>query len=101
MNTQHTPTPWIDETASNPLSSTDGRHYIWSDMDNENDKCVAIVPDEANAAFIVRACNAHDELVATMRQIVIEATESPNCDAVRVALILQQARAALAKAGAA
>jgi hypothetical protein len=42
----------------------------------------------------------HDELVAALRQIVIEATESPNCDALRVEIILEQARAALAKADA-
>jgi hypothetical protein len=63
----HTPTPWVNQTAVIPHSSTDGRHYLWNDPDNENDsRCVAIVPDAADAAFIIKACNSHDKLVAAL-----------------------------------
>jgi hypothetical protein len=43
-----------------------------------------------------RAAHAQSNLVAALRQIVIESTESPLCDAARLGVILSQARAALA-----
>ncbi len=60
---KRTPGPWIDS----PHANTAGR-TIWSE-----DVIVATVPDDqhgnsaANADFIVRACNAHDALVAALR----------------------------------
>lgn len=49
---------------------------------------------EANAAFIVRACNAHEELVAAAERCLqaLAANGAPNCEAAK------EARAALAKA---
>lgn len=53
------------------------------------------------AAEIYEARAAVAELVAGMRQVLIEATESPNSDANRIALIEELARAAIAKFGSA
>lgn len=78
MTTNHTPTPWR-------VNTFNGDRQEVLDA-NGNNACV-----KANAAFIVRACNAHDELVAALELI-----DHPNAvrtieDAKRVA------RAALAK----
>ena len=70
MTVSHTPTPWSIE-----VSSSEDELLVFSD-----ESCVASVPiwhDEddvdtlhdqsyANAAFIVRACNAHRDLVASL-----------------------------------
>ncbi|TAN03114.1 MAG: hypothetical protein EPN36_14040 [Rhodanobacteraceae bacterium] len=42
-------------------------------------------------------CEVAPELYGTLKQIVIECTESPSCDAVRIETILSYARTALAK----
>jgi hypothetical protein len=52
-------------------------------------------PVEANAKFIVRACNAHDDLIADLRRI------GEMCRIAQVdRIILEAISAALAKAGA-
>ena len=83
----HTPTPWFsDETLifvpdlNNDLAGID----------------IAEAKRAADAAFIVRACNAHDDLVAALRRAVEAAEARMPC-----ATFLDDARAALAKAGAA
>jgi len=66
MTTQHTPTPWHvakdDPTAI--FNSMGG--YITRIDGNAVQTRAAI---EGNTAFIVRACNAHDELVAALQAI--------------------------------
>ncbi len=71
MKHPHTPTPWTIE-----ISSSEDELLIFS-----AENCVASVPiwhdgddddtlrdlSHANAAFIVRACNAHDNLVTTLK----------------------------------
>ena len=72
----HTPTPWfavIDSTE-------DGNPPIWSiqtseEIPDEEDNTIAGIwgteeIDAANAAFIVRACNAHDDLVTAAERII-------------------------------
>lgn len=63
MTTKHTPTPWF---LSGPHN--DGSAGIYTTANPSVDSSVAAFSDvgEANAAFIVRACNAHDELVAAL-----------------------------------
>lgn len=51
---------------------------------------------EANAAFIVRACNAHEDLVAALREAQAALNGAPNTVGLHT-----QIDAALAKAGAA
>ena len=111
--TQHTPTPW---TAAG--WSSNGTPIIAKDPLKTIARTVAVIPCEyatasrimlrnanqqadyelrttkANAAFIVRACNAHEQLVAFAEHMVRYFEENPNgYDDMR-----QQARAALSAA---
>jgi hypothetical protein len=65
--TKHTPTPWVadfnnGQSAAKILSPMQGEHFTYQTVVATTgglaDEC------KANATFIVRACNAHDELVA-------------------------------------
>ena len=78
MATQHTPTPWKTD-AKGVIGSSYGRMgsphrrvadcrgqkrpYPTPEMDAEN---------AANAAFIVRACNAHEDLLREAKALVAE-----------------------------
>ena len=93
---EHSPTPWKAVRAEDTFSytfliqqDTSGRgpyictsiaerrplsHY-GSDPDTER---ASLALCKANAEFIVRACNAHDELVAAVRAVAIDyAGETP------------------------
>lgn len=91
---KHTPTPWAFEPDH---SKRDGSQFIFSDADR--DTWVATAENRetngaeasANAAFIVRACNSHDALVAALREIA--AMNGTYCG-----VAVETARAALAAA---
>lgn len=115
-DTQHTPVPWLTIAAQEP--SDGGIDYaILTQIDGVT-VCIAeafeVVDDDvrvnakANAEFIVRACNSHDELVEelqlvkamvesihTMKGLRVWATEE-NRENKR--LIIDRIAAALAKA---
>lgn len=58
---KHTPTPWVYDPDCHGLFQVEG---------GIDGKQVAdINTDEVNAAFIVRACNAHEELVKALKAI--------------------------------
>lgn len=62
---QHTPTPWKYDKESNRIYAKGGADWIYT-----LDEGVALESDEqheANAAFIVKACNSHGALVAALR----------------------------------
>lgn len=95
MTVSHTPTPWklyphlfgqIESQDETKLITRAGRVDPVTDLD----QCERA----ANAEFIVRACNSHDQLVAALKAVVefySYAEYGP----------IAQARAALAAAGAA
>lgn len=90
----HTPTPWrYCKTNGSPTS---GQHMIAGSKPGY----LAEIRDcgsgdvSANAAFIVRACNAHDELVAALRDIA----RTDRTTKTSAADLADIARAALAKA---
>lgn len=58
MKNTHTPGPW---------SLSGDRYIVAPDSELIADCFKESQEDVANAAFIVRACNAHDELVAALR----------------------------------
>lgn len=63
MSTQHTPTPWVVSAPgiiTSPKAMQDIGHVCYTGTDGGTD---------ANAAFIVRACNAHDEMAAALREV--------------------------------
>lgn len=75
--TQHTPTPW----EAIPAKDRDGDETISIRGDAEFIATLDTVSidgspyrlpanGEANAAYIVRACNAHEELVAAVREVI-------------------------------
>ena len=98
MNTQtkHTPGPWY--TRHGQISSLSSSHGCTIANCNRTAKGIPDEEIEANAAFIVRACNAHDDLlnalqlaVATIERLERHAPNSANGT-------LDVAKAAIAKA---
>jgi hypothetical protein len=76
--TQHTATPWIVEE----VKTSCGRAFKINDKPDQKYGIIACIYDdntslnernhqehEANAEFIVRACNSHDQLVAALNEI--------------------------------
>lgn len=112
MNTTHTPTPWTSGFGSTREGSYADIYTLPSAaIRAQGVRSVAIAKCHvhadksdlesqiANAAFIVRACNAHDDLVA-LAQRIEKLSSSPLQRDYVPAEIQQMARAALAKAGA-
>lgn len=66
----HTPTPWQQGTSANRRAMdtifTDKGQVQICRVDTS---CPEDGENEANAAFIVKACNAHDELVKTLEWV--------------------------------
>lgn len=69
-------------------------HVLAQSLTTSGLETVAIASTEANAAFIVRACNAHAELLAALRDLV----EHPYDAEGRNLAALDRARAAIASA---
>jgi len=90
MEAKHTPTPWH-------VGGRDGRIFYAADGYAVSDATVFHGRHEgehtANAEFIVRACNAHDDLVKALQGVIRVADRST--------AEFDAARDALAKAGAA
>lgn len=64
MNVQHTPGPWSAKDSVNVYH--EGRHIADCGCHTEGVPLHIGLENAANAAFIVRACNAHDELVEAL-----------------------------------
>ncbi len=90
MNAPHTPTPWVQKGRRVEVH---GRGTI---VECPLPTSGGVFEATENAAFIVRACNAHEELVAALRWIVANDGQCLGDHPDR----LLQARAALSKAGA-
>jgi hypothetical protein len=88
MNTKHTPTPWIEEEG----------FFI---VNAETRQIVAEVPCQkgkrADLTHILNCVNAHDDLVAALREIAGEDIESGRVNG-QAARAVRIARAALTKA---
>jgi hypothetical protein len=67
MSAEHTPTPW--------------RVYISGGIVTAHDEYVPVF-NAANESFIVRAVNAHDDLVATLKHALDLFEDIENCDAI-------------------
>lgn len=86
MSAARTPGPW---NARKPAFQESMRI-----MSADCDIVAGVVAEPADAAFIVQACNAHDELVAALQRALRAHTDAPALEPAWCA----QARAALAKA---
>jgi hypothetical protein len=105
MTTNHTPTPYSfsigvrgDRYCIQATDDASAFDVAYTAPMNESGKN-RLTHEKANAAFIVRACNAHAELVAALEQLAdaveadLEGDSAGNTD-----LFLLSARAALARA---
>lgn len=61
----HTPTPYTIELDTNPITIVDGNGEVVAYCGHSD-----IPANQRNAAFIVRACNAHDALVKAARNLL-------------------------------
>jgi hypothetical protein len=80
MTENHTPTPWLIEGATVYALNEGGTNRMSFNMQGgwkhgSDDFRTTYGELEANAAFIVRACNAHADLVMALERL-IEAWES-------------------------
>lgn len=72
----HTRGPWVvDERGIRAPAAETGTYSGWTALVVKVDygrmgNAPCADADKANAAFIVRACNAHDELLAALREYV-------------------------------
>jgi hypothetical protein len=103
-STEHTPTPWHQGSSMHG----DRKHMIFAEgyalcicEPDQRDRASAgeRALQEANAAFIVKAVNLHGELVSALEKYVSWWDRNPDAKAGGIAIA--DARAALAKAGAA
>ncbi len=74
----HTLGPW--KAIHEPIDGNKwGLHTIWSDTILVARTCFA-PSSEANAEFIVRACNSHDELLEALKYALKTLQCQPNAD---------------------
>lgn len=113
MNTAtHTPTPWIVFDASARYPGIDGQNDTTVVVHGYDGEACGVrgsvhATALANAAFIVRACNAHDELVAALKEARNQMLTNRECAGKRqsnervnmTSAALLQIERALAKAG--
>jgi len=65
----HTKTPWRVRRDEYPLNfgrfivSSEGHEFLYLSAGNNDGLTDSVEEDEANAEFIVRACNSHEALV--------------------------------------
>ncbi len=114
--TKHTPGPW-DVQNKGTLGCRSARHEVVAGINRDGSKnlpTIVRMPDlseasYANAAFIVRACNAHDDLLAACKSLfsdvlaVVEALseiDGPCCEfpTSNTRIVLAQTWEAIAKA---
>lgn len=82
MNAEHTPTPWEQDGAYVVSRLTDIPHVDIADCARPLTSSVAL--GKANAAFIVKAVNSHDALVAALTEAreqiaeMVEAWDGPS-----------------------
>lgn len=96
MEAKHTATPFKTTTykPGNRVRIWDKDESHIADIHGET-----VQEAEATAAFIVRACNAHDDLVKALK-LTAAICAGDNCTKSGLIEALELARAALAKAGA-
>ena len=108
MTTQpkHTPTPWIDDACLDAQGFVTIRRADGIEHGDTETAVIATVYDADTAAFIVTACNAHEELLAACQHAAVS-EHHPACKAHGeysanperyCTCHVQKARAAIAKA---
>ncbi len=103
MRLEHTPTPW-KVGRDNSLFPMAGGKRSW--VIAQMAQCRTDKAGQANAAFIVRACNSHEELVKALEWALLFVEQSDEAEISKwggeslahFRKDMEQARAALAKA---
>ena len=98
----HTPLPWKHQAGfQNVYALSDGDVGLTIHIAKTNEAQVAggYAEAEANAAFIVRACNSHYALENALRGLLDEIAKSPCADSVLDSAAAGHAFAALSQAG--
>jgi hypothetical protein len=104
MEAKHTPTPWrvIDNEPGNGYGSMDITPLL---IEGESYAIAAVIGDvagidpQANAAFIVRACNSHDALVEALKELLGVSCVFGQSSSTKIVAANQKDEAALALAG--
>jgi hypothetical protein len=106
MATKHTPTPWFPGrtfgrgiSTVDAIDPADGQLFAVCEVFGVNKMDEACEVSNANAAFIVRAVNSHERLVAALREaegVIAEVCVDQHPDNV-CCHVLRQVRAALAE----
>ena len=90
---RHTPTPWKVQLVEEKHHGYDGWN-TFAVRDEKTNGCIAMVGEvdrqfdtvnEANAEFIVTACNSHDELIAELK-LALRYLEHPDVQAIPFAM---------------
>ena len=90
---RHTPTPWKVQSVEEKHHGYDGWN-TFAVRDEKTNGCIAMVGEvdrqfdeanEANAAFIITACNSHDELLAELK-LALRYLEHPDVQAIPFAM---------------
>lgn len=90
---RHTPTPWMIQRVEEKHHGYDGWN-TFAVRDEKTNGCIAMVGEvdrqfdeanEANAAFIITACNSHDELLAELK-LALRYLEHPDVEAIPFAM---------------
>lgn len=84
----HTPTPWNVSTWDDGSTHIEADDYILADMNGNGggkriEGFIPVAERKANAAFIIRAVNAHDELLKcakTFRRFILSFYEGEDDD---------------------
>jgi hypothetical protein len=108
MKTTHTPGPWCegDENSGNGLNILSASRQIiahTAEFSSQLSKITGIKSAEAkaNAAFIVRACNSHYEMLAALEKVALYGENTGSLSIGHIAALEElgrNARAAIAKA---
>ena len=81
MEAKHTPTPWFvgEANCHDNFNSYIGVRSLddWVVCEVQTD--VSALPGEANADFIVRAVNCHDQLIAVLKKLEVAANTAQHC----------------------
>lgn len=104
QETKRTPTPYRAEHRAKIVQKVDGHEInpvlalvIERDDNTPGNRAIAWVRTKDDAAFIVRACNAHDTLIYIVNRLV-DNIENPGASMTGTKVLLEDAAAILAKA---
>jgi len=100
MNNKHTPTPWVYmSTKGIYLGCDENQKMAYAIESPSGNSWVLQLDREANAEFIVRAVNAHDELLRACNALVeCQGEKAPTAFNMKFDSAVQKARDAIAKA---